>query len=202
MKRGKRICNALKEVRWFKQQMQQLCQSGMAVALVGVSLGLVPLTSCERKTTSRKTDYGSLSVASQTVEPHNVASDSVSILPVKVGHNTLWTGSQKSDIMIDYTEDDPSFPGGSEALLKFLQENVKYPEQAKEECISGRVVVGFVVEADGSITDPQIARGVHPLLDAEALRVVSLMPKWEPGRLGGKNVKQIFKLPVTFKLDE
>ena len=88
-----------------------------------------------------------------------------------------------------------SFPGGQQALLKFLSANIKYPEQAKKDSIEGKVVVKFYVETDGSITNPKIARGLHPLLDAEALRVVNLMPKWESGKQG------VLYLPITFKME-
>ena len=74
--------------------------------------------------------------------------------------------------------------------------NTRYPEQAVEDGIEGTVLVTFEVESDGSITNPHILLGVHPLLDAEALRVVNLMPKWKPGDQG------TFNLPITFKLDK
>ena len=91
----------------------------------------------------------------------------------------------------------PSYPGGTSALIEFLQENIKYPEQAEREGIEGRVVATFVVELDGSVSDVRIALSVHPLLDAEVLRVVSLMPNWIPG----KNIGRVcYSLPITFRL--
>ena len=104
--------------------------------------------------------------------------------------------------ILDYAEHHPSFPGGQQALLDFLRQNVNYPEQAKKDSIEGRVVVGFVIDTDGSITDPKIVRSVHPLLDAEALRVVKLMPKWEPGSENGTHVKVKYNLPISFKIGE
>ena len=104
--------------------------------------------------------------------------------------------------MGDVVERQPYFPGGQQALLEFLRENVKYPEQARKDSIEGRVVLSFVVETDGSITEPKVVRSLHPLLDAEALRVIKLMPKWEPGYQGDSLVRVKYNLPVTFKMGE
>lgn len=92
-----------------------------------------------------------------------------------------------------------AYPGGQEAMLAFLADNIKYPEEAAKKDIQGRVVVTFVVDKDGTVTEPKIAHSVHELLDAEALRVVSLMPKWTPGKNDkGETVRVRFNLPVTF----
>ena len=91
----------------------------------------------------------------------------------------------------------PTYPGGTPALMEFLQENIKYPEQAEREGIEGRVVATFIVELDGSVTNAKIALSVHPLLDAEVLRVVSLMPNWNPGKNCGR---VCYSMPVTFRL--
>lgn len=94
----------------------------------------------------------------------------------------------------------PSFPGGNGALMKYLKENVKYPDQCVNEKIEGRVIVGFVVNEDGSISDVEIKKSANPMLDKEALRVVSAMPKWVPGEENGKPVKTSYNIPITFKL--
>ena len=98
-------------------------------------------------------------------------------------------------------EEQPMFPGGMEAMMKFLQQNVKYPKEAQEQGKQGRVIVQFVVNKDGSISNDTIVRPVDPLLDAEALRVVRSMPNWTPGKQRGKEVRVRFTLPVTFRLD-
>ena len=98
-------------------------------------------------------------------------------------------------------EEQPMFPGGMEAMMKFLQRNVKYPKEAQEQGKQGRVIVQFVVNKDGSISNDTIVRSVDPLLDAEALRVVRSMPNWTPGKQRGKEVRVRFTLPVTFRLD-
>lgn len=97
-------------------------------------------------------------------------------------------------------EQQPEFPGGTGALMKFLGDNIKYPVIAQENGIQGRVITTFVVERDGSITDVQVVRGQDPSLDKEAVRVIKTMPKWKPGQQRGKPVRVRFTLPVQFRL--
>lgn len=97
-------------------------------------------------------------------------------------------------------EQVPEFPGGMKELLKFLQDNLKYPENAMKNNVQGRVIVQFVVEKDGTLTEFKVARSVDPDLDAEALRVLQTMPKWKPGMQRGKIVRVKFTVPVSFKL--
>ena len=101
-------------------------------------------------------------------------------------------------------EQMPEFPGGQKAMMTFMQKHLVYPEDAREAGIQGRVILGFVVKADGSIADVAVLRGVQeaPSLDAEAVRVVKSMPKWRPGFQGGKAVNTKFNLPVSFRLDQ
>ena len=102
--------------------------------------------------------------------------------------------------VFDIVEQMPSFPGGDEALMRFLNSNVHYPTVAEENGIQGRVVVTFVVECDGSITDVKVAVSVDPSLDKEAVRVIKSMPRWKPGTQDGKPVRVKFTTPVTFRL--
>ena len=94
----------------------------------------------------------------------------------------------------------PEFPGGQDALNRFLVRNIKYPLLAQENGIQGRVVCQFVVNSDGSIVDISVVRGVEESLDKEAIRVIKSMPKWTPGRQGGKSVRVKYTLPIRFKL--
>lgn len=96
----------------------------------------------------------------------------------------------------------PEYPGGMNALMQYFMQTLKYPEDAYKANEQGRVIVKFVVEADGSIGDAEVIRGVSPSLDKEALRVVKSMPKWTPGKNNGKAVACWFNLPVSFKLQE
>ena len=100
----------------------------------------------------------------------------------------------------DKVEQMPEFPGGQTELINFLVKSVKYPQQAMESAIQGKVFVSFVIGKKGSVLNAKIARGVDPLLDAEALRVVESMPKWIPGKEKGKDVAVQFTLPISFRL--
>ena len=102
--------------------------------------------------------------------------------------------------VFEVVEQNPEFPGGMDALMKWLSKNLKYPASAQENSIQGRVLVQFVVNKDGSIVEPKVIRSVDPALDKEALRVVSVMPRWQPGKQRGKTVRVRFTLPVTFRL--
>ena len=102
--------------------------------------------------------------------------------------------------VFDVVEQMPSFPGGNAALMKYLSENVKYPVVAQENGVQGRVVVSFVVEKDGHITDVKVVRSVDPSLDKEAARVVKSMPSWIPGKQNGSAVRVKYNVPVSFKL--
>ena len=102
--------------------------------------------------------------------------------------------------VFDVVEQMPSFPGGQGALLEYLASHVKYPVVAQENGVQGRVVVSFVVERDGSITDVRVVRSVDPSLDREAQRVVSSMPRWTPGKQNGSAVRVKYNVPVMFKL--
>jgi TonB family protein len=94
----------------------------------------------------------------------------------------------------------PEFPGGQEAMFRFIGENTTYPDQAKDKGIQGIVHVRFVIDTDGSVVDVEIVRGVHESLDAEALRVMSLMPRWKPATQRGKPVRVTQALPFKFEL--
>ena len=100
----------------------------------------------------------------------------------------------------DVVEQMPSFPGGNQALVEYLSKHIKYPVVAEEKRIQGRVIVTFVVERDGSVTDVRVAKSVHAFLDKEAVRVVSGMPRWIPGKQNGKAIRVRYTVPVTFGL--
>ena len=97
-------------------------------------------------------------------------------------------------------EPQPQFPGGQLALMEWIKQNKVYPQEAIDKGIEGRVIVKFTVEEDGTVTNGKIVRGVDPLLDKEALRLVSIMPKWKPARLDDKDIRTFYTLPITFKL--
>ena len=108
----------------------------------------------------------------------------------------------EDQIIFQVVEEMPSFPGGMNECMMFLAQNMKYPVEAQEAKIEGRVIVQFIVDRDGSITDVKVVRSISPELDAEAVRVISLMPKWNPGKQRGKAVAVKYTMPVMFRLQK
>lgn len=108
--------------------------------------------------------------------------------------------SQTDQKVFDTVEQMPEYPGGMQAMIEFLQTNMKYPEDAAKQKVEGRVMVQFVVETDGSVSDVHVAKQVFPSLDAEAIRVVQAMPKWTPGKEKGKVVRVKYNLPIVFRM--
>lgn len=104
------------------------------------------------------------------------------------------------DVIHEHVEIMPDFPGGMAALMKYLGTNIKYPTISQEMGSAGKVIVQFVVDKDGTITNPTVARGVDAYLDKEAIRVISSMPKWKPGVQNGKKVRVKYTVPVVFRL--
>ena len=133
--------------------------------------------------------------SSDNMQMKDKSTDSDSILVLKPVSNS--GGEIK---VFDVVEQMPSFPGGPQALMEYLGNNVKYPPVAAELGLQGRVVVSFVVERDGSLTDVKVERSVDPSLDKEAVRVVKSMPRWIPGKQKGKEVRVKFNVPVAFRL--
>ncbi len=137
---------------------------------MGTCISLASLTSCE----SQMRDLNSFPATTIT---ESITADSISP---------------------ENYDQQASFPGGQEALLAFLDQNVRYPD-CYDGCGQGRVVVSFSIDTDGSIVDPKVIRSVDKELDAEALRVVSLMPKWIPAKEKGKNKRTEYVLPILIK---
>ena len=202
------------EVRYLEQQLDLRRSLGKAVSLVGLSVGITAVSSCSLVRPVQPT-------AGEVMAPDSIDIEEVAGMPpapdlqpaqVEEGDtvneealNSLVvpTDSLEANIIFgDVNEVQPSFRGGNNALMEYLRQNVVYPEQARKDSVEGRVVVSFVIEKDGSITKPAVVRSLHPLLDAEALRVVAAMPKWSPGMTMGKQVAVKYNLPVTFKLDD
>ncbi len=152
----------------------------------------------------------------QVVEVLNIVNDEVEIEDELEIENTEVTDDMIIDVapVIQTTEeveeDDahvfmiveemPEFPGGDRALMQFISKSIKYPVIAQENGIQGRVHVNFVVNADGSVSDPRVTRPVDPSLDKEALRVIGLLPKWKPGKQMGKPVRVSYNVPIYFQL--
>lgn len=136
-------------------------------------------------------------VVAQVNEPDSVQTHRVTEILVVDDSESADGQSTLEAFMLD---EQPQFPGGIDGLMNFLMQNVTYPAECAEAEIQGKVMVKFVVQKDGTIGDVEITKSVHPILDAEAIRVVKSMPKWTPGILGGSPVNVWYSLPVNFKL--
>ncbi len=167
----------------------------------------------EIQQTSQETPPPPPPPAVQEVEVLNVVEDNVETESIEV--NTEETEEEvviaapveapqeeeEEEVVFVVVESMPEFPGGQQALFKYLSENVKYPVIAQENGIQGRVICQFVVNKDGSIVDVEVVRsGGDPSLDKEAIRVIKSMPKWKPGKQRGKAVRVKYTVPVNFKL--
>jgi TonB family protein len=99
-------------------------------------------------------------------------------------------------------EQMPEFPGGEDSLRNFIRRTIKYPDLARESSVEGTVYINFIIEKDGSVSNPKILRGIGSGCDEEAIRVIKLMPRWIPGKQNGKTVRVQYNLPIKFKLDD
>jgi len=182
-------CKTQKNIR---KQISQANDTKRAVLLIGVLAGL--LVACVQTGTGvAKRQFREASpVVTQTQQKDDegdLSTDEV-IVYSQVPFDTAK--------VYDIVERMPQFPGGHNALFEYLDKNLKYPPVCKDSSIFGRVIVCFVVERNGSISRARVARGIHPQLDAEALRVIKSMPKWYPGMQTGITVPVNYTLPVTF----
>ena len=126
----------------------------------------------------------------------------VTLTKLKDNGNESNTGNSQFEEALEMAADElPEFPGGTVSLLEYLRKNIKYPALCRENNVQGRVVVSFTIDTDGSITDAEVVRSVDPLLDAEALRTISQMPAWKPGKKDGNIVKVRYSVPINFRLD-
>ena len=180
------------------QQLQKLTRNKLKpILLIGI-ISTTALYSCS----SEDGSYNSL-----PIEPEIVEVIDTMIYPyVEVTESDDQLVVRKNDGVI--TKDSvyvilnlmPEYPGGNTALSTFLSTNLIYPAEAKQKSIQGRVYINFIVAKDGSIINSRVVRGIDPLLDNEALRVIKIMPKWNPGVKDGKPVDVSYVIPINFKL--
>ena len=137
----------------------------------------------------------------KVAEKQNVTAVIIEEKNGKVDSSSINLPAAPDDVFM-VVEDVPEFPGGAAALLEFLRKNINYPTECRKNRVEGRVLVSFIVEKDGSITNPFITLGADPLLDAEALRVVSSMPNWKPGYQRGEAVRVQYTVPINFRLSK
>lgn len=215
------------EVRYLEQQLRARRLTGKAVAIAGISAGVILLSGCDTSSSRPASETlhaepvvemtGDISVAEKTVEekapaePFNSVkkgevSDEKQEAKTTEGENVKIEDSDVPKPPKDFAlpgavEVMPQFPGGGKKLMEFIASNLKYPESLDKSLnIQGRVIISFMIRKDGSIDDFEFVRRVHPDLDAEALRVVKLLPNFIPATVEGKPVDCKFTLPVTFSL--
>ena len=121
-------------------------------------------------------------------------------LTTVLAQKTVVSQKDQKEEPFNVVEDMPAFPGGMEAMIQFISSNIQYPADAQKQKVDGRVLVNFVVEKDGSITEVKVIKPAFPSLDAEAIRVVKAMPKWKPGYQRGQAVRVQFTMPINFSL--
>jgi len=160
---------------------------------------LFAMAACNGTTNGQK-DVKIASVV-EKVKTADVAKDKNELIIKKIEEiPTLAENTEKEDLVYVRVEEMPSYNGGRKAMYKYLGSNMKYPEEAMKTGTTGKVYIGFVVEKDGSISNVKVLRPVDELLDAEAVKVVSAMPKWKPGKQEGKCVRVSYTVPVNFQL--
>ena len=169
---------------------------------------LVPITFPEEKLEPPPPPEIKQSEWIEIVDDTEEVTDNVSVVPDNVNepYKVVWippvveTEEVVEDVIHVSVEVMPEFIGGTAALMKYLSSNIKYPTISQETGSQGKVIVQFVVDKDGTISNPEVVRGVDPYLDKEAIRVISSMPKWTPGVQNGKKVRVKFTGPVSFRL--
>lgn len=129
-----------------------------------------------------------------SIEDNVVVTDTIELFGEDTSQGEMDVNGDEVFVVV---EEQPEFPGGHPALMKFLSDNIRYPDHGD---IQGRVICNFIVEKDGSLSDFRVVRGVHPSMDKEALRVLQAMPNWKPGKQNGKEVRVRFTVPVVFRL--
>ena len=189
---------------------------GKAVSIVGVSMGVAALSSCHMPPFGGGQEAGYLIDPSDTLQGDSIASPLTEIptatdgfireqiadtLSQSCSPSTMVSKSAtgEEDVFGAQIEQNPSFPGGPQALKTFITRHLNYPDSLRKMDIEGTVITSFIVEADGSISDAKVVRPIHPQLDEEALRVIHAMPKWKPATQGNHAVRVKYTMPIIFQ---
>ncbi len=181
------------EVRYLENELNKWRQLGKAATIAGISLGIVSSFACN--TLQANTPV------SEKISMEKIKQDSImNLIPVMFIEEVEKEFDDDDTIEGIMVEPVPEYPGGDKARAIFLRENLIYPKEAKEGGIEGIVYVQFVIEKDGSIVDVEVLKGIGGGCDEEAVRVIKMMPKWKPGKQGGKEVRTRFTIPLKFSL--
>lgn len=244
MARGKQTCKILKEIhrqiadangiefatsecRYLEQQLRARSIAGKAIALAGISVGMILMLGCSGTTLKSQHDNALLKKSIKSPERiEEIEEGEMPILEDTISsrqpENLI--GVNKNGIIeknetvkpqgeiIDPGQEDyiyeaivdvrPTFPGGDKKLMEWISQHIQYPQNAYDAHIQGRVIAQILVKDDGSIGDAKIARSVFPSLDEEALRIVTTLPKFNPAILEGKAFEYWFTIPITFRLED
>ncbi|MCQ2236599.1 MAG: energy transducer TonB [Bacteroidales bacterium] len=174
------------EMRYIERELQNRASLGKKVAIVGLATGLSSLWVANASAQCVNND----TIPENTIE--DIHGDIE--LPLEL------EGEVEDDPVYIVPDEMPQFPGGVEAMRRYIAENIKYPAIAGEVDLHGRVWLTFIIDQKGTISDITVIRSLDPHLDAEAIRVVKSMPKWEPGLIKGRPVKVKYTLPVHFDI--
>ena len=193
------------EVKYLEQQLVMRRMLGKAVVLTGIAASMTSLTACgqnklpngcENDTTITELAGDVEDVDGLMEEPEPEVEEVVrGKMPAPV--DTIRPINNDEKVLTGVVEYQPQFPGGIKACEQFIKENLRYPDT--ESDVQGRVIVSFMVERDGSLSDIKVVRGLDPAFDEEALRVVKMMPKWSPGATDGKISVMRYTIPIIFK---
>ena len=205
------------EVRYLERELEKRQRLGKAAVIAGMAVGtMLTATSCD-KIFPRPLEGDVPYIPDSTEMPNDSIPEEPFLLEGDVlapepdtleeeGETTEglvvppWIDSDEHEVYM-LVDEMPEFPGGDKSLVQFIADNTKYPAEAKEKGIKGRVFVNFIVEPDGSISDIKVLRGIGGGCDEEAVRVVESMPKWKPGMQNGEAVRVSYNVPVNFKLE-
>lgn len=208
------------EVRYLEQQLRARSLAGKAVALAGISAGMILMSGCRGTTSKNQSTDNMLGEFIESPEMIEEVEDPVEEGELPAIEDTVIIKKGEIDDteypvvgeIIDHEQEDkvyeaivdvcPTFPGGDEKLIEWISQHIQYPQNAYDSHIQGRVIVQFLVKEDGSVGDAKIVRSVFTALDEEALRVVNTLPKFNPAILNGKTVEYWFTIPVVFRLDD
>ncbi len=193
------------EVKYLEQQLVMRRMLGKAVVLTGIAASMTSLTACgqnklpngcENDTTITELAGDVADVDGLMEIPEPEVEEAVrGKMPAPV--DTIRPINNDEKVLTGVVEYQPQFPGGIKACEQFIKENLRYPDT--ESDVQGRVIVSFMVERDGSLSDIKVVRGLDPAFDEEALRVVKMMPKWSPGATDGKISVMRYTIPIIFK---
>ncbi len=206
------------EVRYLEQQLRARSLAGKAVALAGISAGMILMSGCSGTTSSNQANetlQGDVVVPIEQIEVTDTIDedelppieDTVAIKKGEIDDTEypvvgeIIDPEQEDKVYEAIVDIRPTFPGGDEKLMEWISQHIEYPQNAYDSHIQGRVIVQFLVKEDGSVEDAKIIRSIFPSLDEEALRVVTTLPKFNPAILDGKAVEYWFTIPIVFRLE-